>query len=454
MEIMNLKLVTTIYQDHVKKTLEESKRFSIDTGIEMKAVNLYPQMEYQTFDGFGGAITEAAGHTFSLMSETNQKRLLDAYFGENGNRYNLLRTHIDSCDFSISQYAALNKSDDPEFNSFSLARDEKYIIPFIKEAVKTAGKSLPVMLSPWSPPSFMKTNGQRSAGGSLKPEFRQLWAEYICHYIQQYRSRGIKVEMVTIQNEPNAVQTWDSCVYSAEQEKEFLRDYLYPSFVKSGLEDMEIHIWDHNKERMFERASTVIDEATDKMIRGVAFHWYSGDHFDAIRLVREKFPDKKLIFTEGCVEYSRFSEAGQLEHAQMYAHDIIGNINAGMNAFIDWNLILNKEGGPNHVGNYCDAPIMCDTENDIIQEKLSFTYIGHFSRYIQPGAKRIGSTKYTDKLDVVAMKNPDHSLVVVLLNRSQEEIPLVLRIGGQVAEINVPANSIVTGTRGQATCPN
>jgi glucosylceramidase len=339
----------------------------------------------------------------------------------------------------------MSNPDDIEFNSFSLVRDEKYIIPFIKKAEQTAGKSLPVMLTPWSPPAFMKTNGQRIAGGSLKPEFRHFWAEYICHYIQQYRSKGIKVEMVTIQNEPKAVQTWDSCVYSAEQEKGFLRDYLYPSLVKNGLDDIEVHIWDHNKERMFERASTVIDKETDKMVRGVAFHWYSGDHFDAIRLVREKFPDKKLVFTEGCVEYSRFSEAGQLEYAQMYAHDIIGNINAGMNAFIDWNLILNKEGGPNHVGNYCDAPIMCDTENDIIQEKLSFTYIGHFSRYIQPGAKRIASTKYTDMLDIVAMKNPDHSIVVVLLNRSQEVVPVVLRVEGQVAEINVPGNAIVTG---------
>jgi glucosylceramidase len=442
---MNLKLITTTYENDLKNTFESKAEFIADKGVEMKVVNIYPEMEYQTFDGFGGAITEAAGHTFSLMSEDNQKRILEAYFGEKGIRYNLVRTHIDSCDFSIGQYAAISDPEDTEFKTFTLERDEQYILPLLERAEQTAGKKLSVMLSPWSPPAFMKTNGQRTFGGSLKPEYRQMWADYICRYIKEYQAKGYSIDMITIQNEPNATQTWDSCLYTAEQEKEFLRDYLYPALVKNGLEAIEVSIWDHNKERMFERASTIIDEETDKMVQGVAFHWYTGEHFDAIKLVREKFPNKKLIFTEGCVEYSRFSEAGQLANAQMYAYDIIGNINAGMNAFIDWNILLNKEGGPNHVGNFCDAPIMCDTDNDIVQEKLSFTYIGHFSRYIEPGAKRIASTKYTDKLNVVSMKNPDGTIITVLLNRSEEDVPVALRLAGQVTEFTVPAGSIVTG---------
>src|SRR5574342_98170 len=124
---MNIKLVTTTYQEDVKNTYESNREFSIDSGVEMKVVNIYPDMQYQTFDGFGGAITEAAGYTFSLMSKDNQKRILEAYFGKNGNRYNLVRTHIDSCDFSVSQYAAMNDPADTEFNSFSLDRDKKYI---------------------------------------------------------------------------------------------------------------------------------------------------------------------------------------------------------------------------------------------------------------------------------------------------------------------------------------
>lgn len=442
---MDIKLVTTIYKDDKSETTRSVQNFTHDKGVEMKVINLYPQMQYQTFEGFGGAITEAAGYTFSCMGKDNQRRILDAYFGKDGINYNFVRTHIDSCDFALGQYEAMSNPEDIEFKTFTLERDEKYIIPLLKQAQETAELPINVMLSPWSPPAFMKSNGQRIRGGVLKSEYRQFWAEYISRYIKEYRNKGFNVNMITIQNEPNATQSWDSCRYTAVEEKEFLKEYLYPALVKNGLDDIQVNIWDHNKERMFERACVIIDEETDKMVQGVAFHWYTGEHFDAIKLVHEKFPDKKLIHTEGCVEYSRFSEAGQLEHAQMYAHDIIGNINAGMNAFIDWNIILDKKGGPNHVNNFCDAPIMCDTENDIVQEKLSYTYIGHFSRYIKPGARRIASTKYTDKLDIAAMKNTDNTIIVVLLNRSQGDLPVALRMEGQITEFTVPAGSILTG---------
>ncbi|MCU9613067.1 glucosylceramidase [Caldibacillus lycopersici] len=442
---MTLKLVTTTYKENKKETTESTVEFTQDNNVEMKVVNVYPDLEYQTFDGFGGAITEASGYTFSLMSEGSQQKLVDAYFGENGNRYNIVRTHIDSCDFSVGQYEAMSDPEDTEFQSFTLARDEKYVLPLLQRAKETANQPLDIMLSPWSPPAFMKTNGKRVHGGKLKPEYRAFWAEYIAHYIKEYRAKGYPVKMLTIQNEPNAIQTWDSCQYTDQEEKEFLRDFLYPALQKNGLGDVDVLIWDHNKERMYERAAAIIDEATDHMVDGVAFHWYTGDHFDAIQLVREKFPDKKLIFTEGCVEYSRFSDAGQLVYAQMYAHDIIGNINAGMNAFIDWNIILDQQGGPNHVSNFCNAPIMCDTETDTIFENLSYTYIGHFSRYIQPGAKRIAATKYTDKLEITALKNPDGTVVIVLLNRSEEDLPVSLRLNGQVSHFTVQANSINTG---------
>lgn len=442
---MNVRFITTTYNNDVKETTETIGTLISDPGVEMQVVNLYPEVEYQTFDGFGAAITDAAGYTFSKMSAEKQGQIVEAYFGEAGNNYSLIRTHIDSCDFSLDQYEAMSDKEDREFKSFSLERDEAYILPMVKAAEEKHRNPLSVMLSPWSPPSFMKTNGQRVHGGSLKSEYREFWADYISHYIEKYREKGVAVEMLTIQNEPNATQTWDSCLYNGEEEKVFLRDYLYPSLQKRGLGDVEVLVWDHNKERMYERACEIIDDETDKMVQGIAFHWYTGEHFDAIRLVREKFPDKKLIFTEGCVEYSRFSEVGQLQNAQMYAHDIIGNINAGMNAFIDWNIILDKQGGPNHVANYCDAPIMCDTENDLVQEKLSFTYIGHFSKYIQPGAKVIASTKYTDKLSVVAAKNPDGTIVSVYLNKSNESIPVAIRVQGQATNMVVPAESIVTG---------
>jgi len=436
-------LIITTYKDQVRDTQVQRIDLAEDKGAAMNVVNLYPNMEYQTFHGFGGAITEAAGYSFSKLTEKGKEEILKKYFSNEGLRYHFIRTHIDSCDFSISNYTAMEDSKDREMNSFTLKRDEEYILPLLRKARSAKGEDFDLMLTPWSPPAFMKTNEDRNNGGKLKEEYREFWAEYICRYIKEYEALGFPVNRITVQNEPDAVQTWDSCTFNPAEEKEFLRDYLYKALERNGLTHVKINIWDHNKERMFERARAIIDDETDKMIDGVAFHWYTGDHFEAIQLTGEVYPGKELLFTEGCVEYSRF-DAGQLRNAQMYAHDIIGNLNAGMTGFIDWNILLDEKGGPNHVNNLCDAPIMVNTEDGSYEEKLSFHYIRHFSHYIDRDAKRIALTKYTDKLEMTALKNPDGTVVLIVLNKQVEDMPLSLRIQGLNTEFTVPAASIVT----------
>lgn len=439
-----MKIITTYYENNKKVTYISECEFTKDeNGIENDVVNLYPEIEYQTLLGFGGAITEAAGYAYSKLSKENQEKVLSCYFGKDGNCYHMVRTHIDSCDFSLGVYSAMTDENDLEMKSFNLDRDEQYILPLIKAAQEKSGTPLDLMLSPWSPPAFMKTNGEKLHGGKLKSEYQEFWAKYICRYIKEYEKRGFVVNRLTIQNEPKAVQRWDSCIYSAEEEKEFLRDYLYPALVNNGLTHVKINIWDHNKERLYERAKAIIDQDTDKMVDGIAFHWYSGDHFEAINITQEAFPGKELIFSEGCVEYSRF-EADQLHNAQMYAHDIIGNLNAGMTGFLDWNILLDEIGGPNHVGNFCDSPIMVDTQNGNFEVKLSFDYIGHFSKYIKKGAKRIAFTKYTSDLEMTAFKNPDDSIILVVLNRTDKEMPIVIRINSELAQFKISKNSITT----------
>lgn len=439
----NMKVISTTYIDNVKKTTEQEITINKNANPAMHVLNIYPDVTYQTWKGFGGALTQASAYVFNQMDEKDKEELIEGYFGCSGNGYNLIRGHIDSCDFSVENYCAISDPDDTEFKKFSLERDEREIIPMMLMAKEKSSEPIELLLSPWSPPAFMKTNNDRNHGGKLKPEFRQMWADYICHYIKEYNNRGLIVKRITIQNEPMAVQTWDSCIYSSEEEKEFLKDYLYPAFIKNGLSDIKINIWDHNKEIMYERAKDIIDDETDKMVGGIAFHWYTGDHFEAVSLVRDTYPDKELIFTEGCVEYSRF-DAGELPNAQMYAHDIIGNINHGMNAFIDWNVLLDSKGGPNHVNNYCDAPMMYDVDKKELKKKLSYYYIHHLSHYIKPGAKRVAVTKYTDKLEVTAFKNLDGSVIAVILNRSGNDMPVVIRMDGGSGEFMSPANSIVT----------
>jgi len=440
-----MKLITTCYENYQREVIVKNyEAVKDERGVENNVVNLYPEIEYQTILGFGGAITEAAGFAFSKLTKENQEKALELYFGPTGNHYHMIRSHIDSCDFSLGVYTAMNDPEDKEMNSFTLDRDEEYILPLLRAASEKASEAFDLMLSPWSPPAFMKTNGDRTHGGKLKKEYQKDWANYICRYIKEYEKKGFTVNRMTIQNEPAATQTWDSCLFTAEEEKLFLRDYLYPALNEQGLGHIKLNIWDHNKERLYERAKAIIDDQTTSMVDGVAFHWYSGDHFEAIAMTHEVFPDKELIFTEGCVEYSRFG-TDQLKNAQMYAHDILGNLNGGMTGSIDWNIFLDEKGGPNHVGNFCDAPIMVNTQTGEMEVKLSFDYIGHFSKYIQPGAKRIGLSKYTSDLEVTAFKNPEGTLAVVLLNRTEKKLPVVIRLNGEIIEFELPENAIATG---------
>ena len=441
---MRVSYTETTYKNNIRKTIEHNLTTIKDTDRENNLINIYPQMEYQKLEGFGGAVTDAAGYVFSLLNEEQKSEMVNQYFSTENMAYNQVRIPIDSCDFSLEHYEADSDPDDTEFQKFSFARVEKYILPLLDAAEKAYGGKLDIMLSPWSTPAYMKTTGERNHGGKLKPEYRKRWAEYICRYIEEYRNRGYHVTKLTMQNEPKAVQTWDSCIYTAEEQKEFLRDYLWPSLKAHGLDDIGIYLWDHNKERVFEWAETIIDTETTSMIRGMAFHWYSGDHFEALRMIREKYPDKQLLLSEACIEYSKFSADDYLNNAQKYAHDMMGNLNEGMNTFLDWNLILNEEGGPNHVGNFCDAPYLFDRDSKELKESNILGYLWHFTHFLEPGAVRIGVSRYTDKLEVTAFEKDD-KITFVILNRTDEELTAHIRLGEYCTEITVQPKSIGSG---------
>lgn len=411
----------------------------------MQAVCVFPEIKDQTIKGFGGAFTEAAGSTLLKLPEDKQEEIIQAYFGKEGLHYSLCRTHINSCDFSLGNYAYMEDPEDREMKSFSIEHDFLYLIPMILRAQKARGEKLYMLASPWSPPAFMKTNGEMNHGGKLKEEYAHMWAQYIAKYIKEYKKAGIEIDMVSVQNEPEAVQTWDSCIYHTEEERDFVKNHLGPVLEEEGLGDVKILVWDHNKELLYTRAKGILsDESAEKYVDGVAFHWYSGDHFDQVALVHKMYPEKDLIFTEGCVEYSRFADSSEISKAEMYAHDIIGNLNAGTSGYIDWNLVLNEKGGPNHVGNFCAAPIMCDTEKNEVDKRASYYYIGQLSRYIMPGAARIFTSKYTDKLDVTAFENPDGSRVVVLLNKQDNDVPVSLCEGEEARNFTVKAHTMMT----------
>lgn len=414
-------------------------------GIENQLINLYPEITFQTFEGFGGAITDSAGYVYSLMNDDQKKLLINSYFSREEMKYGIVRIHMDSCDFSTEMYEAMSDPEDAELHSFSFERTEKYIIPMLEDAQKAAEKPLKLMLSPWSPPAFMKTNGSRKHGGKLKPEYRKMWAKYLCRYITEFKTKGYNVQRISLQNEPKAAQTWDSCLFTAEEERVFLRDYLYPALQEHGLSDVEVFIWDHNKERCYERVRDTVGDDTRQMVSGVACHWYSGDHFESLDLVQKQFPNLKLIISESCIEYRWYAAEDAFGNAGKLSHEIIGDLNHGICAFYDWNLLLDETGGPNHVNNLCEAPYLYDRKKKELQPRLIQKHFYHFSHNIVPGAKRIAHSRYTDQIDVTAFLNPDGTIAVVLLNRTNTDIPVVLRINGQIASIALKAKSISSG---------
>ena len=444
MEKKKIRYVSTWYEGGKRCRQDQETELVSDGGEENRLLNLYPSVTYQTFEGFGGALTESAGYVYGQMKEEQKKELLQEYFGADRMGYRMVRIPIDSCDFSLGHYEAVESAQDSGFSGFQLERVEKSILPLLDDAQTVYGDRLEIMLTPWSPPAYMKSNRDRNNGGELKPEWKKAWADYICRYIREYRNRGYLVRRISLQNEPKAVQTWDSCVYTAEQEKEFLRDYMWPALQGNKLTDIEVFIWDHNKERAYERACEIIDETTNHMVTGIAFHWYSGDHFDALSMIHDKFPDKKLILSEAGIEYCKFAADDFLKNAQKYAHDMIGNMNHGMNAFYDWNIVLDEKGGPNHVGNFCDAPYLFDTNKKEVLRRNTADYLWHFTHFIRPGAIRIGSTVYTDELEETAFLNPDGKIAVVLLNRTDHEIKVNVRLDEQMAQIIIGPEMIGT----------
>ncbi len=452
-----MKIITTKPAENIYFHETEVEMDNMDPRTEWAVVNIFDEFKYQQVLGFGGAFTEAAAYNYALMSEKEKEKVLKAYFDEKeGIGYNFGRTHINSCDFSLDIYTYVQEGD-KTLDTFDISRDKKYIIPFIKDAMKYCNDELVLFASPWSPPAYMKDNGSMIKGGKLLEEYKELWALYYAKYIKAYRQEGIKITAISVQNEPLACQTWESCQYDAEDEGTFIAEYLVPVLEREGLSDIKIIIWDHNKERVYDRAKKTFENpvALEKTW-GVGHHWYSGDHFDGMRLVHEKF-NKVLISSENCGQFTDTQNTGL---AERYAREIAENFNNFDNAFCDWNLILDMTGGPFHnrtqeregeagavidmTKDGCYAPILFDEKKGEAILTDVYYYIGHFSKYVKRGATRIAYTKHTDGLTVCPFENPNGEKVVVIMNTTDGVISANIRYEGGCTRVSTDPHSIQT----------
>lgn len=409
-----------------------------------------PDHAFQTVLGIGGALTDAAAETFFKLPKPQQQELLRAYYSPTaGIGYSLARTSIGSCDFSSGSYTYVADNDEA-LKTFSVKHDEQFRLPFIKQATAAAGGTLPLFVSPWTPPAWMKTNHDLLHGGHLLPQFRQAWANHYVKFIQAYEQQGVPIWGLTVQNEEMATQPWESCVYTADEERDFIKDFLGPTLAKNGLGGKKLLAWDHNRDLVYQRARAVLDDpAAARYVWGIGYHWYEtwttgGMLFDNVRRVHETYPNTPLMVTEASIEQFKFDRVHDWALGERYGHSLVNDFNAGTVGWTDWNVLLDETGGPNHVGNFCFAPVIADTRTGQLIYTNAYYYLGHFSKFVRPGARRVAATATRDWLQTTAFRNADGKLAVVVLNTSDKTQDFQLWLNGQAAPTTSRPHSIMT----------
>jgi len=422
--------------------------------VEPPVVFIKPGRTYQTLDGFGGSFNELGWVALSKTSATNRSAVMEALFGSTGCDFNLARIPIGSSDFAINldgdpstpdddDYSLAMTPEDYELKDFSIDRDRKLLLPYIKAAM-TVRPDLQCWASPWSPPEWMKNN-EFYAGGHLRwePKVLQTYADYFSKWIDAYEAEGVNIYAVTPQNEPNQAQVFPSCLYSGDQLAEFIGDYLGPTLKEknSGIE-----LWlgingdpQNNGQDINDRIVTVMENPKAKsFLTGMAFQYDSrNQNADA----HELYPDKKTMQSESICFNGDNSWGQALElYGLMKRH-----LNAGANQYFAWNMILDESGvGPWNWRQ--NAPITVSSSSGKVTYNGEFYVYKHFSHFVKPGAKRVATTGWWE--DRLAFVNPDGSIVLVMANNSANDYGASVEVGEMAGnnafKVAVPARSVNT----------
>lgn len=437
-------------------------------------ISLHPVDTFQTITGFGGSFTQSSAHLLSLLSEANRNKILDAYFGPEGARYSLTRTHINSCDFSLYQYAYDTVAGDTNLEHFSIAEDEKLLIPMIKGAQKASKDGFAIIASPWTAPPWMKDNNHW-VGGKLLPKYYPAWSRYFSKYFDAYKKHDIHFWGITVENEPHGNgNNWESMLFSPKEMTDLVEFHLGPQLEKDGYGNIKILGYDQNRDGLKEWVDEMFrSESSSKYYAGTAIHWYEStfDFFpDALQYAHKKNPAKHLINTEACIDaqvpawkddkwywskeatdwgWTWAPENQKHLHPKYvpvfrYARDIIGCLNNHVDGWIDWNMVLDRQGGPNWFKNWCAAPVIVDPAADEVYFTPLYYTLAHFSKFIRPGAKRIGFENADPELMCTAAQNPDGTIAVVLFNPGEAEREISLNLNGQNYGTKISAKAIQT----------
>lgn len=447
----SVKVYTTSKDSANKMNLTQELNFKeLKQPLETQVcIFVEPDIKYQTYMGIGGAITDASAEVFAKLNKEKQEEFLNAYFdSEKGIAYSIIRTNMNSCDFSSDSYTYVNEND-KTLESFNIDYDRKFKIPMMKRALLKSPESK-TFFSPWSPPAYMKSNKDMLHGGKLLPDFYNTWAEYYVKFINEYQKEGIDFWGLTIQNEPMATQIWESCIYTAEEERDFLKNYLGPTLSKNKLQTKKIIFWDHNRDMITQRTNVMLsDKDAAKYVWGIGFHWYEnwsgGDMmYSNVGEVNKMFPDKNLVFTEGCADSYNKDKLMSWENAEKYGKSMINDFNNGTVMWTDWNILLDEKGGPNHVGNFCFAPVHADSKSGSLIYTPSYYYIGHFSKFIKNGSQRISSVSSRSQLLTTSFLSDKGKVTTIVMNPTDKKITYFLCVRSSAVELTIAPHSMQT----------
>ena len=437
-------------------------------------ININPEKKFQTITGFGGSFTEASAHLLTKISKTNREKILNAYFSEKGANYSLTRTTIASCDFSLKNYTYAKVENDLALEHFTIEDDKADIIPMILDAKAISKEGFNIIASPWSCPPWMKDN-KSYIGGKLLPEFNDTFALYFSKYLEAYKKEGIDIWGVTVINEPHGNgNNWESTLFSPEEMTLFVQNHLGPKLERDGWDAIKVLGYDQNRAGLQEWVDAMYkDEMTSKYFAGTAIHWYESTYEvfpEALQYAHNKAPNKYLIQTEACVDsevphwqddawywkkeatdwgWDWASEKDKYLHPKYapvnrYAEDIIGCLNNQVDGWVDWNMVLDRQGGPNWFKNWCVAPVIVDAENDEVYFTPLYYVMAHFSKFMRPGAIKIGCDVNNKDLKVTAVQNPDESIALVIFNPTTTKYTIEIQINNQNTVISIDANALQT----------
>ena len=411
---------------YLKESIVKEKRLvnKLDNTVEIN-----PNNKITTFLGFGSAITESSGYNYNKLSNDNKSRFIKDYYSKEGLNFNIGRISIGSNDFSLNSFSYAKKR---SLFDFSISRDKEYVIPMLKDILKE--KKISLIASPWSPPRMYKRLPILRWGIGLSKGHYDSYSDYLIKYLSEYERIGINIDYLTIQNEPMARQRWESCKFSIVEQKEFIYKYLLPKLNKT-----KVLLWDHNKDNLFNIVNDLYLD--NKKIAGTCFHYYTGHCFDEIKRIRKKYPNMLLINSEMCCGYSKYEENKWIRDAEYYLRDVIGDMNSGVNAYLDWNILLDSSGGPTHSKNYVKSASILDNDNYI--KSPIYYYLYHISHFIDSNIRVIETKSYTNKLKVVSLKK-DNKIIVVIMNDTDKEIKYNLVFRNEYIHDSINSHSIIT----------